>query len=87
VKVDNVRTRLSEKPEEISRGFGQVPAHVRLHGEAFLSQLLAKWPQRQDSIDPGIVPLLSLHAAHLRHQRLGPANLHRIYHVSDSHPG
>jgi len=87
MKMDDVRTRLFEKPVEIPRGVRQVPAHVRLHGEAFPSHLFAERTQCRDRADARIVPLIPLQTAHLRHEHLSPANLHGVYNVSNPHTG
>ena len=72
---------------EIPRGVRQVPAHVRLHGEAFFAHLLAERAQSRNRIDARVVPLLPLQTAHLRNQRLGAAHLHAVYYVRNLHTG
>jgi hypothetical protein len=64
-----------------------VPAHVRLYGESFFPQLLAERAKSGNRIDARVVPMFSLQAAHLRHQRLGAAHLHAVDHVCNLHTG
>jgi hypothetical protein len=51
---------------------------VRLHGKAFFSHPLAERTKTQDSINARVVPLFPLQTAHLRDERLGPADLHAV---------
>ena len=62
-----------------------MPAHVRLHGETFCSHLFAKRTQRRHRVDARVMALLPLQTAHLRNERLGPANLHAVNHVCNFH--
>jgi hypothetical protein len=87
MKMDDAGMGLFEEPKEIPSGVRQVPAHVRMHCEAFAPHLLAEWAQCQKRVDAWIVALLSLQTAHLHDKRLGPANLHGVHYVSDSHTG
>jgi hypothetical protein len=85
--MHNVRMRLFEDVEEVPRSIRQMPAHVRLHGEALLSHLLTEWAKSCDRIDARAVPLFPLQTAHLRHEGLGAAHLHAVYYVSNLQEG
>src|ERR1039458_7444542 len=87
MKVDDAGPRLLEYPKETPRGVKESPPHVRLHGEAFLPHPLAERAQSRDRIDPRVVSLFPLQAAHLRDKRLGAAYLHAVYHVRNLHTG
>ncbi len=60
-------------------------AHVGLHNEALLLQLLAQLAQLCDGIDARVVSLLPLQSAHLHYEHLGATDLHGIDYVRNLH--
>ena len=62
-----------------------MPAHVCMYGEARCSHLFTERAKCRHSVNAGIVALFPLQTAYLRHQCLGPANFHAIYHMSNNH--
>src|ERR1017187_2388829 len=60
-------------------------AHVSLHDETLTPHPLAKRAEGCDRVDTWVVPQFSLQMAHLRHERLGTAQLHTINDVRNLH--
>jgi hypothetical protein len=87
MKMDYIGMRLFEDVEEIPRGIVQVPAHVRLYGEAFRSHPFPERAKSRHRIDARVVALLSLHTAHLRDERFSAAYLHAVNEVRNLHTG
>jgi hypothetical protein len=87
MKMNDVETRLFENAIKIPRSVCQVQSDICLHGEAFFSHPLTEWTKRPDSIDAGVMPLLPLQTANLRHKRFGAAHLHAVYDVRNFHSG
>jgi hypothetical protein len=85
MKMDDFGPRFSEEADETAASVRQVPAHVRLHNETFITHPLAKLAKRRDRIDSRLVTLVSLQAAHLEHECFSSAHLHTVNDVRDLH--
>jgi hypothetical protein len=87
MKVNHIGMRFFEDAEEAPRGVRQMLTHVRLYGETICSHPFAERAEGRYCEYAGVVALLSLQAAHLRDECLGPADLHAVNHMRNSHSG
>jgi hypothetical protein len=85
--MNRVGMRFLEDAKKSPQRVWQVSAQVRLHGETFRSHSLTKRAKIPDRVYARVVALVALQMAHLRDERLGPANLHAVDHVRYSHAG
>jgi hypothetical protein len=60
---------------------------VSVYHETIDSHLFAERAKRRYCVYARVVALLPLQAAHLRDERLGPADLHAVNHMCNSHSG
>jgi hypothetical protein len=58
--MDGVGMRFFEDAEKIPRSVRQVPANVRLHGEAFFPHPFAEFAKSRNRINARVVPLFTL---------------------------
>ena len=87
MEMDHVWARFLEGAEEASRGVRQMLTHVRLHSETICSHPFAERAKSRYRVYARFMALLPLETAHLRDERLGPANLHAVNNVRNFHVG
>jgi hypothetical protein len=87
MKMDHVWARFLEDAEKAARGVRQMLTHVRLHSETVRSHPFAERAKSRYRVYAGFMTLLPLQTAHLRDERLGPANLHAVNNVRNYHVG
>jgi len=85
MKMDNVGMHLPKDTNEAAQRRRKMGTKIRVNGNAFRQHLFAERAENLNGKDARIVPLFSLQAAHLRHQRFDAADLHAVYHVRDLH--
>jgi hypothetical protein len=83
--MNHVKRSFFKNAKKIPCGVKQVPAHIRLNGEALFSNLFAERAKSQNCVDVRRVALFPLQTARLRNERFGPANLHAVNNMRNLH--
>jgi hypothetical protein len=83
--MDHVWARFLEDAEKAPRGVWQILTHVSPYSETICSHPFAERAKGRYCVYARVVALLPLETAHLRDERLGPADLHAVNHVCNSH--
>jgi hypothetical protein len=87
MKMDHVRMRFLEDAEKAPSGVWQMLTHIRLYSETICSHPFAERAKSRYRVYARFMALLPLETAHLRDERLGPANLHAVNNVRNFHVG